>query len=303
MNEEKSLERLSKYLARIGLSSRRTADTLISQGRVTVNGKRAVLGEKVHPKRDEILVDGKVAGTPEPHVYYALNKPKGYLSTCEDPFGRPTVVSLLDTDLRVYPVGRLDYDTEGLLLLTNDGDFAYALTHPKHQVIKEYHAKVRGFKRFSKLNKLIKGVELEEKVIKVHFARFLDDQDGHPVVALGVHEGEKHLVRNVLKAVGFRVIDLQRVRIGPLKLGDIPQGKYRELTRKEVTSLKRVALLGLEGDRDGEEGKGLVSDRRRRTKLQAQEGKAFFSKPRRDNRRGDSRRLFRQDSTDLRGRR
>lgn len=244
-------ERIGRYLARAGIASRRHADDLVEQGRVRINGRAAVLGEKVVPGVDRVLVDGREVRPAEPPVYILLNKPQGYLSTCADPFGRRTVLSLLKgVDARVFPVGRLDLDADGLLLMTNDGDLAYLLTHPKHHVVKEYVVLVAGEKDDKKIRDIQRGIIVDGKKVDVDYARFLEPQPGLRLL-IGVHEGEKHLVKNICAEAGYRVLRLTRTRMGGLALGDLPQGKWRRVTEEEIRSLKNDARRGWEGERDG----------------------------------------------------
>lgn len=235
-------QRISKFLAQAGVASRRTVDRLIEQGRVTVNGKVAVLGQKVVPGTDEIRVDGKPVTAREERVHIMLHKPAGYLSTCRDPFGRPVVLSLMpEVTQRVFPVGRLDFDSEGLLILTNDGHLAYLLTHPKYEVIKEYLVEVSGKRDNRKIQELLSGIIIDGKKVYVDYASFLDGRDGSVRILIGVHEGRKHLVKRLCKAVGYEVKRLIRTRMGPLSLFGLQPGKWRHLTRKEVQALYKAA--------------------------------------------------------------
>lgn len=268
--------RLSRFLAMAGVASRRHADELIEQGRVTVNGQKAVLGLRVVPGVDRVAVDGRVVGSKELPVYVLLNKPPGYLSTCSDPFDRRTVLSLLSgLKARVFPVGRLDMDAEGLLLLTNDGDLAYLLTHPKHHVVKEYLVEVTGDGVQEKTRAIRSGIIVGGKKVQVDYVRFLgprkEDESkesrqapaGRKVkpagsaerrdrILIAVHEGEKHLVKNICRAVGLQVKRLQRVKMGPLRLGDLPPGKWRYLEDREVAALYADARRKREGEQDGQ---------------------------------------------------
>lgn len=241
-------ERLHKVMAQAGVASRRHSEELIQAGRVTVNGKVVTqLGTKVVPGRDIIEVDGRPLGKPEEVIYVMLNKPKGYVTTLYDPQGRPKVTDLLGDEVaqRVYPVGRLDYDTEGLLLLTNDGRLANALMHPARQVKKTYIAKVRGVPGPSKLRQLEKGIELEDgptapaevKLVEVH-------GPNSAVLSIRIHEGRNRQVRRMCAAIGHEVIHLRRTTLGPLHLKDLPLGQWRELTEREVAELKAAAGLG-----------------------------------------------------------
>lgn len=246
-------ERLSRFLAGAGVASRRHADGLIEQGRVTVNGQRAEIGQKTVLGVDRLFVDGLEVASKESSIYLMLNKPLGYLSTCSDPFGRMTVLSLLPgTVPRVFPVGRLDLDAEGLLLLTNDGDIAYLLTHPKHHVVKEYVVEVAGGSIEAKTEVLRRGVILDGKRIDLDYVRCLLSDDRFPRIVVGVHEGEKHLVKNLCRAVGLQIRRLTRVRMGPLRLGNLPRGKWRPLKEEEVAALYADGRRAWEGEHDGE---------------------------------------------------
>lgn len=254
-------ERVSKFLARAGIASRRHAEELITQGRVMVNDHVAVIGEKVVPGLDRVFVDGKEVIQGAKRVYVLLNKPAGYLSTCHDPFGRPTVLSLVGgVKERIFPVGRLDMDAEGLLLLTNDGDLAYLLTHPKHRVVKEYIVETRGPRDEKKIREILSGIIIGGKKIEVDYARFLDVERGPVRLLIAVHEGEKHLVKDICHAVGYDVERLTRTRIGPLTLGDTPTGKWRYLSDQEVRALYGAAQKGWEGEDDAGKSKNRIQD-------------------------------------------
>lgn len=244
-------ERLSRFLARSGIASRRHVDELIAAGRVTVNGQVAVLGQKVRPGEDKVLVDGREVGGVEEHIYIMLHKPPGYLSTCADPRGRRTVLSLLEgVPERVFPVGRLDYDAEGLLLLTNDGDLTYLLTHPKHRVIKEYAVWVAGPKDESKIRDILSGIIIGGKNVQVDYARFTGGSGLMQELIIGVHEGQKHLVKHICHSVGYEVKRLKRLKIGPLRLGSLRKGEWRYLSPGEVKALYEEARKGWEGEHD-----------------------------------------------------
>ena len=244
-------ERLQKVMARAGVASRRHSEELIQAGRVTVNGRVVTeLGTKVVAGRDIIEVDGRPLGQSEAKVYVMLNKPKGYVTTLFDPQGRPKVTDLLEGQVaeRVYPVGRLDYDTEGLLLLTNDGDLANGLMHPARRVKKTYIAKVRGVPGPAKLKKLEEGVELEDGPTAPAAVKVLDVRaPNSATVSLRIHEGRNRQVRRMFAAIGHEVIHLKRTTMGPLNLGDLPIGQWRNLTDEEVAALYRAAGLRLGG--------------------------------------------------------
>ena len=231
-------ERLQKVLARAGVGSRRVAEDLIDAGRVQVNGKVAVLGRRVDPEQDVVAVDGTPIGTAQGLAYRLLNKPRGVVATAEDPEGRPTVVQLVPTEPRVVPVGRLDVDTEGLLLLTNDGQLHHRLTHPSFGVEKEYLAEVEGELWPKDLRKLRAGVELEDGMTAPAKA----SSPAPNLLKLTVHEGRNRQVRRMCEAIGHPVVRLVRTRIGPLVDGSLPPGSWRDLTRDEVRSLERAVV-------------------------------------------------------------
>ena len=245
--DQDSGERLSRFLAHAGIASRRRADALIAAGRVQVNGVRVTeQGTRINPDIDLILVDNKPVRATSRRVYLLLNKPVGYVCTARDPQKRLTVLDLLPPEiraLRVYPVGRLDIDTSGLLLLTNDGDFALHLTHPRYSMPKHYHALVKGWLSGSSLQALRNGVTIVEDQRRSHTTapaeiRVLRKQGPDCLLSLTIHEGRKRQVRRMLAAVGHPVLELSRVGIGPIILGDLPVGKWRFLTADEVHSLE-----------------------------------------------------------------
>lgn len=224
-------------LSRAGLGSRRHCDELVAQGRVEVNGERALPGRRVDPERDRIVVDGTPVPTAEDRRWYLLNKPPGVVSTARDPQGRPTVVSLVPEEPRVFPVGRLDVDSEGLLVLTNDGDLAHLLAHPTGGVPKEYLVEVEGHPGPGALRALREGVELADGRTRPARVGVL----GASVLRVTVHEGRNRMVRRMLEAVGHPVVRLVRTRIGPLSDPSLEPGQWRPLTSDEVRSLLRSA--------------------------------------------------------------
>ncbi len=229
-------ERLQKVLARAGIASRRRAEELIDEGRVRVNGAVATLGDKVDVDIDAVEVDGARIGVAPGLVHYLLNKPAGVVTTASDPHGRPTVVALVPAEPRVFPVGRLDQDTEGLLLLTNDGELAHRLTHPSYGVDKEYLAAVRGTPSPAALRQLREGVDLDDG--RTAPARASVGSDG--LLRIVIHEGRNRQVRRMCEAVGHPVERLVRTRIGPLTDRRLRPGQWRELTVDEVRSLERA---------------------------------------------------------------
>jgi 23S rRNA pseudouridine2605 synthase len=238
------LERIQKIISAAGVTSRRAAEELITEGRVRVNGKVVTeLGTKADPSKDHIKVDGKLINPQQPQTYIMLNKPAGYVTTMSDPEGRPTVQDLLKgIKVRVYPVGRLDYNTEGLLLLTNDGDFAHLITHPKHEFPKTYLAKVKGVLEDSQIDNLESGIYLDDGKTAPAKIKKVRKEEANSWLEITIHEGRKRQVRRMFDRVGHSVIRLKRVRTGNQTLGDLAEGTFRYLTPEEVTGLKELAL-------------------------------------------------------------
>ena len=233
--------RLQKVLAEAGLASRRAAEELIAEGRVEVNGDIAVLGRRVDPERDVIRVDGARVPTARRHRYILLNKPKGVVTTLDDPEGRRTVAEFLPKGPRLFHVGRLDADTTGLLLLTNDGDLANRLTHPRYEVSKTYVASVSGQVTPAVCKRLLDGVQLEDGVLKPDSVKLMDASVRGSLLRITLHEGRNRAVRRLLDAVGHPVVDLSRVALGPLQLGNLRIGQTRDLTRDELGALLDLA--------------------------------------------------------------
>ena len=230
-------ERLQKILARAGLGSRRASEALIATGRVRVNGEVATLGDRSDPEIDRIEVDGVAIGVRPGLVHYLLNKPAGVVTTASDPQGRPTVVGLVPAEPRVFPVGRLDAETEGLLLLTNDGDLAHQLTHPSFGVEKEYLADVEGRPTRGALRRLREGVDLDDGRTAPARVSLVDER----LLRITIHEGRKRQVRRMCDAVGLPVRRLVRVRIGPIADHRLAPGEWRPLEQDEVRALERAA--------------------------------------------------------------
>ena len=233
------MERLQKVIAQAGVASRRKAEELITEGKVKVNGKVVTeLGTKVSEK-DQIEVENNLIEK-ETKEYYLLNKPRGVVTTTQDDKNRKTVVDLIPTNARIYPVGRLDYDTTGALLLTNDGDFANILMHPKHEVAKVYVAKVKGLIKGEQINKLKDGVEIEPGVVvkgeRVKLKK-TDTKTNTSMVQITITEGKNHQVKKMFEAVGFEVVKLKREKIAFFDLKDLQSGEYRKLTPKEVSKV------------------------------------------------------------------
>ncbi len=234
------MERLQKVLAAAGIASRRASEALITAGRVRVNGEVVrTLGTRVDPSRDAIKVDGKrIPPAPAVRTYLLMNKPRGVVTTLKDPEGRRTVADLLPKiGARVFPVGRLDYNSEGLLILTDDGDLAQLLTHPTHGVEKTYAVKVRGRPNEGAVRRLLTGVNLDGRRAKAIRAK-MTRPGPNSWLELTVHEGRKHLVRRMLEGVGYRVLRLRRTEYGGVRLGALPAGAVRRLSERELGALR-----------------------------------------------------------------
>jgi pseudouridine synthase len=235
------VERVQRALARAGFGSRRACEQLIVDARVTVNGTVATLGDRVDPEVDTVAVDGVTVNL-DPNVrYYALHKPTGVVTTMNDPQGRPDIRGFLPEDgPRVFPVGRLDRDSEGLLLLTNDGELGNRLLHPRYAVEKEYLAEVDGAPTDRLVSRIRRGVKLEDGLAKPTAVRVVAASGPRGALRLTMTEGRKREVRRLLAEVGLPVTRLVRLRIGPVKLGNLPPGELRELTPEEIRSLAQV---------------------------------------------------------------
>lgn len=237
----RSGERLQKVLARAGFGSRRAAEELIAAGRVAVDGEVAILGRRVDPTGDRITVDGVPVSVVGGLVSYLLNKPVGVVCTASDPQGRPTVVELVPDEPRVFSVGRLDADSAGLLILTNDGDLAQRLTHPSHGVAKTYLVEVRGVPARAELARLRTGVELDDGLTAPAGVRIVDSNDRASALEIVLHEGRKRQIRRMLDTVGLSVDRLVRTRIGPLADPNLAPGAWRRLTHDETRLLYEAA--------------------------------------------------------------
>jgi 23S rRNA pseudouridine2605 synthase len=232
--------RLNKYLASMGIGSRREIDKMVDQKKIKVNGKFPEPGIKVNIK-DKIEVEGKLIGnTKEKKVYYMLNKPKKVISAVKDDRGRRTVIDFIKTKERIYPVGRLDYDTEGLIILTNDGDLYNKVIHPKGEVYKKYLVQAAGLIKKIKLGQLKAGIKLEDGLTLPAKVRFLKEEGSTTWVTVAIREGRNRQIRRMFDAIGHRVINLTRVKIGTISMGDLEVGKYRVLTKEEIKYLKNV---------------------------------------------------------------
>jgi 23S rRNA pseudouridine2605 synthase len=234
--------RLQKVIAASGLASRRKAEEWIAQGRVTINGKIVrELGTRIDPERDHVKVDGRHLKGVEPYAYLLLNKPKGIVSTLNDPEGRPTIDNLLHgVTLRLFPVGRLDFDTEGLMLLTNHGELAQALLHPRYHVAKVYLAKVKGVLNDEEINQLAQGVKLEDGMTAPAMVKKVRKAEENSWLEVTIYEGRKHQIKRMFEVVGHPVLKLKRIKFGPLVLGDLLPGEFRYLTDREANTLRSI---------------------------------------------------------------
>jgi 23S rRNA pseudouridine2605 synthase len=236
-------ERLNRYLARHGVASRRGADALIEQGRVAVNGAPTRPGTQVDLATDQVTVDGRPVGEPVRLRTLVLNKPVGVVSTRSDPQGHPTVLSLVEDPAGLYPIGRLDTDSRGLLLLTSDGDLAHRVAHPRHGITKRYRATVIPHVRAAALRQVTAGVELEDGPARALEATLAGEDRRGDVVEVVMAEGRRREVRRLFAAVGLRVVDLTRVSVGPVQLGRLKEGQARALTRVEEQALYQAVGL------------------------------------------------------------
>lgn len=236
------MERLAKLISQGGVASRREAERLIREGRVEVNEKVVTEpGQKADPSRDRIRVDGRPISRSEPRVYLLLNKPRRSLTTLRDPKGRIIVSDFLNrVKERIYPVGRLDWDCSGLMLLTNDGELAEKLTHPRYQIPKTYWVKVRGVPSAREIKRLKEGIKLEDGITAPAKVKLTEKREGKSCLELTVTEGRNRLVKRMCQAVGHSVLRLKRVGFAFLRLGDLKSGEYRYLNREEIKRLKAL---------------------------------------------------------------
>lgn len=242
MSADSSQVRLQKVIARAGVASRRRAEMLIKEGRVTVNGKTVtILGTSIDPKHDHVKVNGRHLKPPPPDIFLLLHKPAGYVSTMNDPLNRSTLADLLDkSSIRVFPVGRLDYDSEGLVLLTNNGEVAQACLHPRHHVTKTYFVKVKGVVTHEELAQLKNGLLLDDGPTAPARVRRIRQTEANSWIEITISEGRNHQVKRMLETVGHPVIKLKRIKFGPLSLGDLPVGASRFLTDQEANALRAL---------------------------------------------------------------
>lgn len=234
--------RLQKYLAECGIASRRKSEELIVAGKVKVNGVIASIGDKVNPKHDKVTVSGKKAVSVKKSVYIMLNKPRGFITTMSDEHDRKCVAELVKgINTRVYPVGRLDRESEGLLIMTNDGEFANALTHPSKHVSKTYRVTIRPEITKEQATAFRNGIEIDGRMTAPADLRILEAQENRTVVEVTIYEGRNRQIRKMFEALGIEVARLKRTKVGNLKLGMLKQGDYRDLTPDEVNSLYELA--------------------------------------------------------------
>lgn len=231
--------RLNKYLANLGIASRRAVDVLIEQGSITINDRKAKLGDQVDPQTATILVNGQPVQTETELEYYVVNKPLGYVSTTTDPQNRQTVTSLVKSKARLYPVGRLDQDSDGLVLLTNDGDLTYKLTHPKYHLSKTYEVVLTGEWNKQKQAKLEKGIKLSDGLTAPSKVEVINLRPRRTVIHLTLHEGKNRQIRRMASKLKLEVERLTRLSIGPLKLGNLKSAESRPLTATEIATIKK----------------------------------------------------------------
>ena len=234
--------RLQKYLAECGVASRRKSEELIVAGKVKVNGVTALIGDKVNPKHDKVTVSGKKVVSVKKNVYIMLNKPRGFITTMNDEHDRKCVAELVkDINTRVYPVGRLDRESEGLLIMTNDGEFTNALTHPSKHVSKTYKVTIRPTITKEQATEFRNGIEIDGRMTAPADLRVLETQENRTVIEVTIYEGRNRQIRKMFEALGIEVARLKRTKVGNLKLGMLKQGAYRHLTEDEVSSLYELA--------------------------------------------------------------
>jgi pseudouridine synthase len=237
-------KRLQKIISEMGIASRRKAEELILQNRVTVNGKPATLGMKADPEKDFIKIDGKLLTKPEPKVYYIFNKPKNVVTTLYDPEGRPSLIDYLKKiKYKVFPVGRLDFDSEGLLILTNDGELANRIMHPAKKIPKTYLVKVKGIPFEEDLNKLRKGITLKDSTTAPANIKIIRKTDNNAWLEVTLYEGKKRQIRYMFEKIKHPVLKLKRIKIDGIQLKDLKPGELRIMTEEELKRLKSSAGL------------------------------------------------------------
>jgi 23S rRNA pseudouridine2605 synthase len=234
-------DRLQKYMAACGIASRRKCEEIIQEGRVSVNGEKITeLGFKVDPTLDKVYVDSKLIALEENKVYIALNKPEGYVSTVKDEKGRETILDIVKVEERVFPIGRLDYNTSGLLLLTNDGDIYNKVIHPREEINKVYIAIIKGIPTDDTVEKFCNGVDIGDYITAKAKFKILDRLEDKCKVAITIHEGKNRQVRKMCESIGHPVLFLQRISVGKIVLGDLKKGHWRYLNENEINYLKNL---------------------------------------------------------------
>lgn len=239
------LMRISKYLSVSGITSRRKAEELIRSGRITINGKIITdLSFKIIPDLDIVKLDGNIIKMNVRKIYIKLFKPAGYITSSSDEFGRKTVLDLIDINERIFSIGRLDKDTRGLLLLTNDGDLAYKITHPKYEIEKTYRVRIKGEPKDEELNMLKVGIDLDDFKTSPAKIKLLNVYHNTCDLLIKIHEGKKRQIRRMFEYIGHPVIDLIRLKIGPIELGDLKEGQWVYMNNTELNSLKKYLEVG-----------------------------------------------------------
>jgi 23S rRNA pseudouridine2605 synthase len=237
-------KRIHKIISEMGIASRRKAEDIIKEGRVTVSGRVATIGMKADPAREHIKLDGKLLSKREPRVYMMFHKPRNVVTSLHDPQGRPTVKDFLKgVKYRVFPVGRLDFDSEGMLFMTNDGDFAHAVLHPSKKISKTYLVKVKGVLEEEEIAKLRKGIKLKKRMTAPAMIKKTRKTEQNSWLEITIHEGRKRQIRRMLDIIGHPVLKLKRVRIDGIQLGGLEPGALRYLTPEEVDMIKREARV------------------------------------------------------------
>lgn len=234
------LIRINKYLSQAGINSRRKCDDLIKKGLVAINGKKAVNGDKVNIDTDKITVSGRVINLDNQFVYFILNKPLNYICTVRDEMNRKTVLDLLlpeDKKRRVYPVGRLDYDSTGLILLTNDGELTHKITHPKHHWLKTYEVQIKGDVKQSQIDKLKSGVDIDGYITKPAKIEIINKTKNNTLLKFQIGEGKYRQIRRMCQSVGLEISSLHRTNIGPLSLEDLKIGEYKKISKSKLHNL------------------------------------------------------------------
>ncbi len=235
-------ERLQKFLSEAGIGSRRKCEEYIKQGKVSINGKTAKIGDKVNFEKDEVCFKKKPVKIENKKIYILLNKPVGYVTTLKDEFGRKKVIDLVKIKQRVVPVGRLDMNTSGALILSNDGEFIYKITHPKHEIKKTYIARIEGGITKEEIEKLQNGVEIEDYITRPARVRLISYQKerNYSEIEIVIHEGKKRQIRKMLKSIGKETIELHRSKIGNLNIEDLKAGMWRYLSKEEIDKLRKL---------------------------------------------------------------